>query len=97
MKDCDIDRYLAKSNVVVDDLRTPVHFVGLCQGGWMSATLAAMFRGEVVVVVFAGAPIDTDSGDGSIKRMAHWLPMSVFQELVSAGGGRRSGETMLAG
>src|SRR5712671_770445 len=32
MKDYDIDRYLAEINVVVDDFRTPVHLVGLCQG-----------------------------------------------------------------
>jgi hypothetical protein len=34
MKDYDIDTYLAEINVVVDDLRTPVYLVGLCQGGW---------------------------------------------------------------
>jgi poly(3-hydroxybutyrate) depolymerase len=41
MKDYDIDTYLAEINVVVDDLRTPVHLVGLCQGGWMSAMYAS--------------------------------------------------------
>ena len=41
MKDYDIDTYLAEINVVVDDLRSPVHLVGLCQGGWMSAMYAA--------------------------------------------------------
>jgi poly(3-hydroxybutyrate) depolymerase len=33
MKNYDIDRYLAEINVVVDDLRTPMHLIGLCQGG----------------------------------------------------------------
>ena len=97
MKNYDIDRYLAEINVVVDDLRTPVHLVGLCQGGWMSAMYAARFPGKVRSLVLAGAPIDTDAGNGPIKRMAHELPMSVYRDLVAAGGGRMRGEVMLAG
>jgi poly(3-hydroxyalkanoate) synthetase len=97
MKDYDIDTYLAEINVVVDDLRTPVHLVGLCQGGWMSAMYAARFPGKVRSLVLAGAPIDTDAGNGPIKRMAHELPMSVYRNLVDAGGGRMRGEIMLAG
>jgi poly(3-hydroxyalkanoate) synthetase len=97
MKDYSIDTYLAEINVVVDDLRTPVHLVGLCQGGWMSAMYASRFPGKVRSLVLAGAPIDTDAGNGPIKRMAHALPMSVYQNLVAAGGGRMRGEVMLAG
>jgi poly(3-hydroxyalkanoate) synthetase len=97
MKDYDIDTYLAEINVVVDDLRTPVHLVGLCQGGWMSAMYASRFPGNVRSLVLAGAPIDTDAGNGSIKRMAHRLPMSVYRNLVAAGGGRMRGAVMLAG
>jgi len=47
--------------------------------------------------VLAGAPIDTDAGDGPIKRMAHQLSMSAYRNLVTAGGGRMRGEVMLAG
>jgi poly(3-hydroxybutyrate) depolymerase len=97
MKDFDIDTYLAEINVVVDDLRTPVHLVGLCQGGWMSAMYASRFPGKVRSLVLAGAPIDTDAGDGPIKRMAHALPMTVYRNLVAAGGGLMRGEIMLAG
>jgi poly(3-hydroxybutyrate) depolymerase len=97
MKDYDIDTYLAEINVVVDDLRMPVHLVGLCQGGWMSAMYASRFPGKVRTLVLAGAPIDTDAGNGPIKRMAHGLPMSVYHELVAAGGGRMRGDIMLAG
>ena len=97
MKDYDIDTYLAEINVVVDDLRTPVHLVGLCQGGWMSAMYASRFPGKVRSLVLAGAPIDTDAGNGPIKQMAHQLPMSVYRNLVAAGGGRMRGEVMLAG
>ena len=82
---------------VKDDLRTPVHLVGLCQGGWMSAMYACRFPDKVRSLVLAGAPIDTDAGNGPIKRMAHRLPMSVYRNLVAAGGGRMRGEVMLAG
>jgi len=97
MKDYDIDRYLAEINVVVDDLGTPVHLVGLCQGGWMSAMYASRFPGKVRSLVLAGAPIDTDAGNGPIKQMAHKLPMSTYRNLVAAGGGLMRGEVMLAG
>jgi poly(3-hydroxybutyrate) depolymerase len=97
MKDYDIDTYLAEINVVIDDLRAPVHLVGLCQGGWMSAMYASRFPGKVRTLVLAGAPIDTDAGNGPIKQMAHRLPMSVYRNLVAAGGGRMRGKVMLAG
>jgi poly(3-hydroxyalkanoate) synthetase len=73
MKDYDIDKYLAEINVVVDDLRAPVHVVGLCQGGWMSAMYASRFPGRVRSLVLAGAPIDTNAGNDPIKQMAHRL------------------------
>lgn len=97
MKDFDIDKYLAEINVAVDDLGGSVHLVGLCQGGWMCAMFAARFPGKVRSLVLAGAPIDTDAGNGSIKEMAHSLPMSFYEEMVAAGGGRMLGRFMLAG
>jgi poly(3-hydroxybutyrate) depolymerase len=97
MKDFDIDKYLEEINVVVDDLGEPVHLVGLCQGGWMCAMYAARFPGKVRSLVLAGAPIDTDAGHGSIKRLAHSLPMSFYEEMVASGGGRMLGQFMLAG
>jgi poly(3-hydroxybutyrate) depolymerase len=97
MRDFDIDKYLAEINVAVDELGASVHLVGLCQGGWMSAMYAARFPQKVKSLVLAGAPIDTDAGDGPIKNMAHSLPMSFYEELVETGGGRMLGKFMLAG
>ncbi|WP_232372575.1 alpha/beta fold hydrolase [Acuticoccus mangrovi] len=97
MRYFDIDRYLAEINVVVDDLGGRVNLVGLCQGGWMSAMYAARFPQKVASLVLAGSPIDTDAGDGPIKRMAHTLPLSFYEELVEAGGGLMRGQFMLAG
>jgi poly(3-hydroxybutyrate) depolymerase len=97
MAACDIDKYLAEINVVVDDLGGRVHLVGLCQGGWMSAMYACRYPDKVVSLVLAGSPIDTDAGNGPIKKLAHRLPFSVYEEIVAAGHGRMLGQYMLAG
>ncbi|MCG6858429.1 MAG: alpha/beta fold hydrolase [Salaquimonas sp.] len=97
MRDFDIDKYLAEINVVVDDLGGRVHLVGLCQGGWMSAMFASRFPAKVASLVLAGSPIDTDAGNGPIRNMAHQLPMSFYEEMVTAGDGRMLGQSMLAG
>lgn len=98
MKDLEIDQYLAELNVCVDEIGGRVNLVGLCQGGWLCAMYAARFPHKVASVVLAGSPIDTDAGDGPIKRMAHAYPTSFYEELVRTGGGRtriarRSGNT----
>ena len=97
MKDLEIDQYLAEINVCVDDLGGRVNLVGLCQGDWMSAMYAARFPGKVVSLVLAGSPIDTDAGDGPIKRTAHVSPTSFYEELVALGGGLMRGKFMLEG
>ncbi len=97
MRDFDIDKYLAEINVAIDDLGGLVNLVGLCQGGWMSAMYACRFPEKVNTLVLAGAPIDTDAGNGSIKKIAHEMPISLYEEMVVAGGGRMLGQYMLAG
>ena len=97
MKDLEIDNYLAEIIVAIDDLGGRVNLVGLCQGGWVSAMIAARFPDKVNSLVLAGAPIDTDAGNGPIKRMAHESPMSFYEELVELGGGLMRGKFMLQG
>jgi poly(3-hydroxyalkanoate) synthetase len=97
MKDLEIDNYLADIVVAIDDLGGRVNLVGLCQGGWVSAMIAARFTEKVNSLVLAGAPIDTDAGDGPIKRMAHQSPVSFYRELVALGGGLMRGKFMLQG
>jgi polyhydroxyalkanoate depolymerase len=97
MKDFDIDTYLADLNVAVDSIGGRVHLIGLCQGGWMSAMFAARFPAKVATLVLAGSPIDTAAGNGAIKKAAQKLPVSFFEEMVAAGGGRMLGKFMLAG
>ncbi len=97
MKDFEIDNYLEELIVAIDDLGGRVNLVGLCQGGWSSAMVAARFPDKLNALVLAGSPIDTDAGDGPIKRMAHDTPMSAYEDLVRLGGGRMRGQIMLAG
>ena len=59
--------------------------------------VAARFPAKVNTLVLAGAPIDTDAGDGPIKRMAHRSPMSFYEQLVAMGGGLMRGKFMLQG
>lgn len=97
MKDLEIDQYLAEINVCVDDLGGCVNLIGLCQGGWMSAMYAARFPHKVASLVLAGSPIDTEAGNGPVKRMAQSYPTSFYEELVAAGGGLMRGGMMLQG
>lgn len=97
MKDFDVDQYLAELLACVDDLGGEVCLVGLCQGGWLSAMLAARYPAKVRSLVLAGSPIDTHAGHGPLLRMVRDSPMSFYQELVSSGGGLMPGRYMLAG
>lgn len=97
MKDLEVDNYLAELVVAIDDLGGRVNLVGLCQGGWTAAMVAARFPEKVNALVLAGSPIDTDAGDGPIKRMAQASPLSFYEELVALGGGLMQGKFMLQG
>jgi polyhydroxyalkanoate depolymerase len=97
MKDLEIDNYLADLVVAIDDLGGRVNLVGLCQGGWMAAMIAARFPDKVSALVLAGSPIDADAGDGPIKRMAHRIPLGFYEELVALGDGLMKGSIMLRG
>lgn len=97
MKDLEIDNYLAEVIIAIDDLGGRVNLIGLCQGGWVSAMIASRFPDKVNSLVLAGSPIDTDAGNGPIKRMVHASPMSFYEELVELGGGLMKGKFMLQG
>ena len=97
MKDFDVDNYFAELIVAIDDLGGRVNLVGLSQGGWQSAMVAARFPEKVNTLVLAGAPIDTDAGDAPIKHLAHLSPMKFYEDLVALGGGLMRGKFMLQG
>ncbi len=97
MKDLEVDQYLAELLACIDDLGGRVRLVGLCQGGWTAAMLAARFPRKVASLVLAGSPIDTHAGHGPLLKMVRQSPMSFYQELVETGGGLMLGKFMLAG
>jgi poly(3-hydroxyalkanoate) synthetase len=59
--------------------------------------VAARFPEKVNSLVLAGAPIDTDAGNGNIKAMVHKSPASFYEEMVGLGGGLMLGKFMLQG
>jgi poly(3-hydroxybutyrate) depolymerase len=97
MKDLEVDQYLAELLVCIDDLGGRVNLVGLCQGGWMAAMIAARFPEKVASLVLAGAPIDTHAGHGSLVKMVEESPMGFYEDLVASGDGLMLGTYMLAG
>lgn len=97
MRFYNIGNYLAEIDLCVHELGNRVQLVGLCQGGWCAAMYAARFPRKVMRLVIAGAPIDTDAGDGAIKLAAHTLPMRFYEDLVQSGGGLLQGRYMLEG
>ncbi|MBS0325822.1 MAG: alpha/beta fold hydrolase [Proteobacteria bacterium] len=97
MKDLEVDQYLAELFVCIDDLGGRVNLVGLCQGGWMAAMLAARYPARVASLVLAGAPVDTHAGNGPLLRMVRETPLAFYEELVASGGGLMRGALMLAG
>lgn len=96
MRDYGIDKYLLELSEAVDALGGRAHLVGLCQGGWLSAMLAARFPSKVCSLVLAGSPIDTHAGDGPVRRLGARTPMAYYRSLVALGGGRMRGKFMLA-
>ena len=96
-RDFGIDEYLAELLIAIEHVGGRAHLVGLCQGGWACAMLAARFPEKVASLVLAGAPLDLAAGDGAIKRSVQALLQGFFEGLVALGGGYLRGATMLQG
>lgn len=71
----------------IEALEGPAHLVGLCQGGWEALMVAALRPERVASLTLVAAPVDFHAGLGTVNLMAQWLPISVYQALVAAGGG----------
>ena len=97
MKDLEIDNYLAEVVVAIDDLGGRVNLVGLCQGGWMSAMIAARFPDKVNSLVLAGAPIDTDAGRWINQTNGSAVPRIVLRGTGSARRRADEGQVHAAG
>jgi poly(3-hydroxyalkanoate) synthetase len=86
---------LAELNVVAEELRRPVDYVGLCQGGWLALVFALRFPGKVRSLVLAGAPVDIHAASSTLTRLVNSIPIAAFEELVQQGHGRVLGKSVL--
>jgi poly(3-hydroxybutyrate) depolymerase len=91
-----IDDYVFDLSESVDTLGGRAHLVGLSQGGWLAVMLAARFPEKVASLVLAGAPIDTQVGDGPMLRRSRRVPMWVYRWMVAMGSGRMRGANLLS-
>ncbi|MCB9640767.1 MAG: alpha/beta fold hydrolase [Myxococcales bacterium] len=93
-----LDDALWALHSVIDRLGGRVRLIGLCQGGWMSLMLSALFPQKVESVVLAAAPIDFYASPGPINIMARYIyPMPFYETLVAMGGGVMRGELISTG
>ena len=90
-----IEHYLLDLGRAIRTMGSPVNLVGLCQGGWLAAMYAC--QNPVQSLVLAGAPFNTQAGDGILKQVTEQYPLSFFRWLVDCGGGLLRGQYMLAG
>ncbi len=88
----------------IEDIRAAVdaaggraHLVGLCQGGWQCAILAALHPDCVASLTVAAAPIDTHAGITPLHGFVRMMPMLWYEALVKAGGGSAPGTALSRG
>lgn len=93
----DVDDSLASILDAADHLGGKVHLIGLCQGGWEAAMVAARRPERVASLTLVAAPIDFHAGDGILRHVAASMPMAAYAALVAAGGGVMRGELISAG
>lgn len=88
----------------IEDIRAAVfaaggraHLVGLCQGGWQCAILAALHPELTASLTVAAAPIDTHAGITPLHGFVRIMPMLWYEALVKAGGGSAPGNALSRG
>jgi pimeloyl-ACP methyl ester carboxylesterase len=80
-----------------EHLGAPVPVVGICQGGWEAAVLAATRPELVSALVLGAGPIDFHAGNSLMTTLARHTPASWYRALVAAGGGVMPGELLRLG
>jgi poly(3-hydroxyalkanoate) synthetase len=83
---------------VIDHLGGRVRLIGLCQGGWMSLILSALFPEKIQSVTLAAAPVDFHVSPGVVNILARYVyPMAFYEGLVAMGGGIMRGDFISMG
>ncbi len=93
----DVDDSLGSILDAVEALGGRAHLVGLCQGGWESAMVAALHPERVASLTLVAAPIDFHAGQGALRPVVEAMPMGMYGALVAAGAGAMRGELIAAG
>jgi poly(3-hydroxybutyrate) depolymerase len=100
-KHAGIDDYLEVVDRALDHVGGRANLIGDCQGGWLATIYAALRPERVNTLTIAGAPIDFHRGEpvihAALRTLAPNGNLDFYRGLVTAGGGKLSGEHMLAG
>jgi len=95
--DSTVDDYLAVIDRASEEIGSPLHLIGDCQGGWLAAIWAALHPERVRSLTIAGAPIDFHAGDAVIGDWVALLPPDFYRAAVALGGGVLDGRFILNG
>lgn len=80
-----------------DDLPGDIHLVGLCQGGWQSAVVAARTNVKLSSLTIAAAPIDFHAGNSFITDIVKHTPDEFYEGIVKSNKGLMPGSVICAG
>lgn len=92
-----IDDIVRNIGTCVEKIGNKVHLMTMCQGAWAGAIHAALRPETVATFVNAAGSIDFCAGGGKLQNICQTLPMSFYENMVSAGGGIQKGEYQLLG
>lgn len=96
-RDRTLDDSIADVCLCIETIGGRAHVLGICQGGWESAIVAALRPEIVESLALAGSAIDFRAGDGPISKMVDLVPPAVYRAFVAAGGGVMRGDLLRAG
>jgi len=89
-KDCDLDRLVRSVEKCVEFCGQP-YLIGLCQGAWLAAIVAALNPGAVKAYFNFAGPIDFKAGDGKIKKACEAFHIGLFRIVVNSNRGIQPG------
>lgn len=93
----DIDDSVLAIKHSIDEVGGRAHLLGVCQGGWESTLVAALYPESIATLTLVAAPIDFEAGEGLVKHVAWLTPMLFYRAMVDMGGGVMRGELISAG
>lgn len=86
-KDLRIEDSIDAVEAAIDALGGRVHLVGICQGGWEAAMVAARRPDAVATLTVVGAAIDFHAGDALLHTIVEHTPEAFYEAVVASGGG----------